>query len=269
MRDKQLTALLCQAGFSERPWRFTAIAGASSNRLYRVEHDAMTLVLRLHTQANDFAVERAREHQAWLAGSKAGLAPKLLYWSEDHRFCLSEYGGESPTSLSVEPLLALILALHRLPMLSPRFDYGGRIRTYLKGVSDPELHAFTALIPVWEEALQASALPWGFCHHDLHPGNILHHQGQWRAVDFEYAGCGHPLMDLAVAQEALPIAERPVLWRDYLRANGLSPDPTERAAWQAAQKLQALMTVCWAAQMGLQGIDTQSWIPQAMATLMG
>lgn len=41
---------------------------------------------------------------------------------------------------------------------------------------------------------------WGLIHADLHQGNLLHHKGGIRAIDFDDLGWGHYLYDLAVTQ---------------------------------------------------------------------
>ena len=44
---------------------------------------------------------------------------------------------------------------------------------------------------------------WGFLHGDLHPWNLLHHQGQVGAIDFSDAGWGWHAQDLAAALQWL------------------------------------------------------------------
>jgi Ser/Thr protein kinase RdoA (MazF antagonist) len=50
------------------------------------------------------------------------------------------------------------------------------------------------------EALGWAPADHGLIHADLHMGNLLHHRGTIRAIDFDDLGWGHYLYDLAVTQ---------------------------------------------------------------------
>ncbi|GAA5187499.1 hypothetical protein GCM10025772_05310 [Ferrimonas gelatinilytica] len=92
--------------------------------------------------------------------------------------------------------------------------------------------------------MQRSALPHSFCHHDLHRGNLRQSEsGHLVALDFEYAGLGHPLIDLVGAGHCVPDSD--VLWRGYLDRRGVRADDRERQAWRAAHGLSAMMTLAW------------------------
>lgn len=67
---------------------------------------------------------------------------------------------------------------------------------------------------------------YGLIHGDLHQQNILFHEGQARALDFEYCGWGYFLYDFT-----------PLLWQLKLR-----PDyaELEQALWEGYQAVRPL-----------------------------
>jgi thiamine kinase-like enzyme len=76
--------------------------------------------------------------------------------------------------------------------------------TYLAALAKSPAHAPTAEEKRWADELtrlgrdfDASYAPTAFCHNDLVAANILIDGAAARLIDFEYAGLGTPLLDLA------------------------------------------------------------------------
>lgn len=70
---------------------------------------------------------------------------------------------------------------------------------------------------------------YGLIHGDLHQGNVLHYQGEVRAIDFDDGGWGHYLYDLAVTQRYLGdgeagAARRAAHLEGYRELRPLSPE---------------------------------------------
>jgi Ser/Thr protein kinase RdoA (MazF antagonist) len=67
---------------------------------------------------------------------------------------------------------------------------------------------------------------FGLIHADLHQGNILHYQGDVRAIDFDDCGWGHYLYDLAVTQ-----------WYFRNRSNAITLNGAHLAGYREAREL--------------------------------
>jgi len=86
------------------------------------------------------------------------------------------------------------------------------------------------------------------CHHDVWRGNLVQCPGQagaTRLIDWEYAGCGDPLFDLAtvVCYHDLDAEQADVLWRAYEASSGRVRDRQDLSRWCVV--VDAL-TVGWA-----------------------
>ncbi|MBY5920713.1 phosphotransferase [Ferrimonas balearica] len=239
--DEALTRLE-RAGFQ---WeRVSPIGGGLGNRLWRLSGSG-DWVLRLHNPNLAFCVDREQESRIWQAASAIDRAPELRFW--DPQFSLADYGGVVPDTVPQASLLALMLELHQIGGGWQPIDPAQRILDYLRPDSD-KLQRYLPHLPEWMESLQQSRLPSGLIHGDLHPGNLLiGPDGRWRAIDFEYAGTGSPLMDLAPWLVDAP--DEPGLWQAYLDARGVEANDTEWQAMRAAVVLYLLMSAAWADQM--------------------
>ncbi|WP_067661903.1 phosphotransferase family protein [Ferrimonas marina] len=242
------------------------MAGASSNRLYRIACDGDDYVLRLHQADNAFAVSRADEHRAWQLAAEAGAAPTLLHWSDNPPFSLARYGGESVTQPALPALLDLLERLHRLPVKAKPLPYADLIECYLSGQQTTELDSFLRLLPVWLSSLNGSGVSPGWCHHDLHEGNLLSPEpGRLWAVDFEYAGFGHPYLDLVAVSVNWPAGRQRTLLYAYCQARGLQANAPELKAWQGAQGIYWLLCAAWATRMP--GPQARRWRVEALSQL--
>jgi len=147
-------------------------------------------------------------------------------------------------------LATFLAALHRpAPLDAPENSYRGvpladrgarlpghldqvaaRGRSYGESVRRSDVEAAWATLsaaPVW-------LAPSRWLHGDLHPANLLVHDGRLSGVvDFGDLTSGDPATDLMVAWQLLPASSRPVL-REALREAG-AVDETDDATWQRSQ----------------------------------
>jgi Ser/Thr protein kinase RdoA (MazF antagonist) len=73
-------------------------------------------------------------------------------------------------------------------------------------LSEDEMKAVTLASEwIWDQLqdLGESSSVFGLIHRDLHPGNLLSHEGTLYAIDFDHCGWGHYLYDLAMPYMAL------------------------------------------------------------------
>ncbi len=250
--------------------RFSALAGATSNRLYRVHALARDWVLRIHNPL--LQSRRNNEYACWSACAAVGIAPPLHYWSADQRFCVSEWVGQAVERVYVAPLMQLLIRCHVQQQGAPALAVDEQIEQYLRAASPSELTPFVRQLP-WQNAhFQATALPLGLAHRDVHMGNL---RQQWPAItdalsvktnqvaavttsfvphywllDFEYAALANPLWDLAQAQRLLPSRlEQHQLVQGYYQQRGFCFTATEQRAFRAAHFLVDLTSAAWACSM--------------------
>lgn len=222
----------------------TPLPGGSRNRCYRLEEGAVDVVLRVAGESDTtYSVERDSETLAQRTAARYGFAPKLLLEDRGRRFVVMEHvpGPVWSRALARSPAAAGRLGewLGRLHAVTPppglrrvcfaevlgdycnRLGPGPLTDALLARVSDP------AGLPEPPDAPS-------FCHNDLHHLNLVESDGHLLAVDWEYAGTGDPLMDLAgyVAYHDLDQAAVESLLVAYAPHRGRPAGPAlTRARW--------------------------------------
>ena len=186
----------------------TVLAGGLENSSYRVTSPAGDWVLRL-AGARDarFAINRVAEQQAHSFAAAAGFAPGIVHADPERGILVSEYLGgavwsraEARAPERIRLLGARLGALHALesPRNVRRINVHDVLAHYL------ELPA-TGVTPVSREDIGARlrwslatyrAPPSALCHNDLHHLNLLG-TAPLKFVDWEYAGVGDPIFELA------------------------------------------------------------------------
>jgi aminoglycoside phosphotransferase (APT) family kinase protein len=224
------------------------LANGWDNELYRVGDG---LVARLPRRA--LSAEIIKNEQRWLPG----LAPRLpLRIPAPERTGVPALGY--PYSWSVVPYLpgvpaaqarsfdpagaaaalgGFLGALHvPAPPDAPANPFRGvplaeRAASFaanLALLADRDLPGRDAVLRLWDAALAAPGYdgPPRWLHGDLHPANILVHDGQVSGViDFGDITAGDPASDLSVAWMLLPLGFHAGFWSAYQAAGGSSVRP--------------------------------------------
>ena len=129
-------------------------------------------------------------------------------------------------------IVRLLRALHRLQVDLPVYSIRHFASTYLTALAKIKTHAPTAEEQKWADELtrlgrrfDMSYAPTAFCHNDLGAANILIDGAAARLIDFEYAGLGVPLLDLASFAGMNDFAEgqRRQLLDEYYGASPAAP----------------------------------------------
>lgn len=185
----------------------TALQGGSRNRCYRLVQGSRDAVLRIAAEDDaTYSVDRDAELRAHQLAAAHGLAPGLLLDDREARFIVMEHvpGPVWSREFAASPAGAARLGdwLGRLHQIVPpaglrRVDFTAVLDDYCRRLGPGPL--------VSRLAQQASGLaralqPAGrevFCHNDLHHLNLVEGPGQLFVLDWEYAGAGRPVMDLA------------------------------------------------------------------------
>jgi thiamine kinase-like enzyme len=162
-------------------------------------------VLRLHTAASAPLLDVATEARVTQAAAAAGLAPRVIGADEERGALLTEYrAGATPWTASTARALAnikraadLLRELHRVRVSVPAFAPAEVAANYVADVAPTRRYRelgdeLVRLARDYETRYHADSL----CHNDLVAANVLD-DGGLTLVDFEYAVCGAPILDLA------------------------------------------------------------------------
>jgi len=203
--DDQLIGLAAQRLGMGQP-SVERLTGGSRNRCYAVSDADREVVVRIAGE-NDraYAVARAAESLAQRTAAAQGLAPAILLEEAELGLVVMERADGSAWSreLARSPAGAACLGrwlrrLHQLPPPSGmrHVDFVSSLDHYaaeLGGGMAGDL-ATRARRTVGRLGRDGHGV---LCHNDLHHLNIIGSQESISVVDWEYAGLGDPVMDLA------------------------------------------------------------------------
>lgn len=234
----------------------TPLKGGLSNESFLVEDGAGKHVVRFGRDFPFHHVFREREAAAARAAHAAGFAPELLYAAPGvmvSAYLDAKTFAAADVRADISRLAELISRFHRaMPAhaTGPGFifwvfhvirDYA---RTLEAGGSrkTPDLPAYLALSEEMEAA--QVPLPIVFAHHDLLPANILDDGKRLWLIDFEYAGFGTAMFDLAglSSNAGFGPEESEALLAAYF---GPSPSAELRRSLAAMQVASLLREAMW------------------------
>jgi thiamine kinase-like enzyme len=201
-----------------------ALDGGITNRNFRAVLGGRDYVVRLPGKDTDLlGIDRTAERLAARQAASLGIAPELV-WADDD--CSVTVFAVDATAVDPDrlrgdpaPFGRALRAFHDSSLTLPtQFWIPSLLNDYAalfdeRGTTPPPaFDRARALV-----ARIAQALPLDHprpCHNDLLPGNLLADHDRALLVDWEYAGMGHPMFDLAnlaVNNEFDDAAERRLL----------------------------------------------------------
>jgi thiamine kinase-like enzyme len=236
-----------------------SLPGGLSNRNFVVRDGDDAYVVRL-VGGDDPAhgIVRAREIAVSQAAHRAGIAPELVH-AEPGLLVLRLIEGRTLTAAAVgEPaMLRRIAALLRcchgevathLRGPAPCFWVFHALRGYLAalagdGMPSAAIERLGRIAAALETAVGPTRL--ALTHNDLMPGNLIDDGTRLWLIDWEYAGFGAPLFDLAslAVDNALDEAAQETLLAAYCRR---APSATLRRRFAAMRIAAALRESLWA-----------------------
>lgn len=248
-----IAALPCWRG----PARAEPLPGGLSNEIWKVTDAAGAHVVRFGRDYPMHHVDRSREAMTARAAHAAGFGPAVEYTAAGVSV-VAFVSGRTWTPADVRA------APDRVGHLLREFHQG--MAAHVSGAAflfwpfhvvrdyARTLHAGTSrFVPDLPRLLALSAemeaaqvpLPVVFGHHDLLPGNFLDDGDRLWLIDYEYAGFGTCLFDLAGAASnaGMDVAETDALLRAYL---GGPPDGPFHRAFDAMQVQSLLRESMWA-----------------------
>lgn len=253
MSIERIRALPCWRGEISA----TVLTGGLSNESWKVTDDSGAHVVRFGIDFPFHHVFRDREVIAARAAHAAGLAPAVEYSAPGvmvSQFLPARTWSEADMRANPDAIAAIVRDFHhRMP--AHISGSGGFfwvfhvIRDYARTLEKhhspflANLGRYVALANGLEAA--QVPLPIVFGHHDLLPGNFLDDGTRLWLIDFEYAGFGTAMFDLAgsASNAGMTEAESTRLLIAYF---GHNPDPTTRRAFDAMQCASLLREAMWA-----------------------
>ncbi len=187
-----------------------ALGGGVSPRTFLAVAGTQRYVLRLPTASSMALLDLATEAHAMRVAAAADLAPAVVAVDIEAGLLLTEYRVMPWTNemvrapIAISSIARLLRALHALPIELPMIAIESVAARYLAELDADPASPMSTDDRRWGDELlrlarhQAAAhAPSVFCHNDLVAANILTDGVAARLIDFEYAGRGTPLLDLA------------------------------------------------------------------------
>lgn len=253
-------------GLSKSPIRrdqVKPLTGGLTNICYHLMLEGGDYILRINA-ANTIAlgINREREKAIHQLAADQEFTSKMRYCAADHSYCVRDYiVGEvlaeeikNPGDLSdrlLAHLVETLKSLHQLPItLSlPAISISDAAESYWQMLEannpDDEL---LKMKPLMQVAMQEPpAGNFCFCHMDPVLANWLYTATGLQLLDWEYAGLGHPLWDLAAfvqaikAQFSLDVDPIEAIEEKIITLYGI----TDLAAWRRAKLQMEYLSSLW------------------------
>ncbi|GGN33707.1 MULTISPECIES: choline/ethanolamine kinase family protein [Marinomonas] len=191
----------------------TLLEEGFSNKVYLIYwHQIPRLVLRLPgLDELAFNIDRQNEMIVLQSAVQAGISPPVLWHDEQGAFACQFVAQPSldwnvkHSNNSIARIANALVHAHNLPAIKRSFCIYHLIEHYLQSIAS----LMSTHIDLQEELVYLRELflnlprvsphyPSVVCHNDLNPKNILMDDSRIWLIDWEYAGMGDPLFDLAV-----------------------------------------------------------------------
>ncbi len=228
------------------------LSGGLTNTSYLVDADEAQFVVRIGCDnASDLGIDRVAEESAITMAHAAGITPEVVLFVQPEGHLVTRYlsqaGNVSVEQLGTPAMITRVASLlrdvHRLDPVDRRFDPYSNIRGWMRIVESrgsavpPRLGPLLDLIKRTERELpHVRESDLVLCHNDPYHLNFLDDGDLW-LIDWEYAGMGDAMYDLAGIAYRLDSDGRDHLLTSYYGATG----PQKR------ERLESLIPVyiCW------------------------
>jgi aminoglycoside phosphotransferase (APT) family kinase protein len=247
-----------------------ALGGGLTPRTFLAVAGSQRYVLRMPQPCSVALLDLDTEARAMRAAAAADLAPAVVAIDADAGLLLTEYRNvpAMPGLLRQPRVLAMIVrrlrALHALRVELPIYAVAPIASSYRSALerasaarSDEEGRWAEELSQLGRQ-FDSSFPPTAFCHNDLAASNILIDGATAIFIDFEYAGRGAPLLDLASLAGMNDFAERERRHLLYEYYGGASAAPT-LGDLDSAIRMQKLLAYFWARVAEARGADASTF----------
>ena len=182
------------------------IADGITANSWRVVLDGESYVLRIDTtEASALGLNRSSEHEAQAVAARAGLTPEPLFTDPERGISLRRWiAGRSWTEAdlripsNIVRLGELLRRIHELPPIGAMYQPGEAATRYAEQLGSPQARQTAVKANQLLDEIRAEPAASSLCHNDLLAANLIDTGQQLVPIDWEYAGAGDPLFDLAV-----------------------------------------------------------------------
>jgi thiamine kinase-like enzyme len=182
------------------------LEGGITNRNYRITWGGRECVLRLPGKETALlGIDRATERDATRAA--AGIAPDVIAFDPRHECLVTSFidgrpvGSDELRGPLLDEVAGALRTIHRGPRLTYAFSPWQRVARYRATAVRRRMPLPPGFDEVSAAAARISAAlgsrPSAPCHNDLLTANFMHDGSRLRILDWEYAGQGDPVFDLA------------------------------------------------------------------------
>lgn len=182
-----------------------------TNESWLVRSVDEAVVVRVSNAAEDaLQIDRFSESLVLGAVGDAGIGPEVLRSDPVARILVTRYLGDTWTQAealqeqNIQRLAQLMRRVHRLPIPAgiKRVELVATLEGYFKTLDERGVQPALVTKALRERAVQvANKLRENsaatLCHNDVHHLNVIDAPGSLRLIDWEYAGVGQRLFDLA------------------------------------------------------------------------
>lgn len=228
------------------------LEGGLTNTNYLVDADGKQFVVRIIGDNGPvLVVDRATEETAMRRAEAAGITPEIVLFTQPEGHMVTRYLTDT-TPLTIEAftsqetiprLAARLRDVHALDPIEGSFDPYTDIRRWLDVIEERATPWLGRLGPLLErvDRIERERTPLAssdvvLCHNDPYHLNFLDDGTLWM-IDWEYAGMGDRMYDLASIGYVLDDGGRDLLIESYF--GGL--DPRRRSGLDA----MICVVVCW------------------------
>ncbi|MBI5029015.1 MAG: phosphotransferase family protein [Chloroflexi bacterium] len=189
----------------------TPLGGGITNRNFRVDAGGgESFVLRIGGQDTELlGINRANEFAANVAAARIGVAPEVVYFIEPEGYLVTRFLAARPLPReeigkpeNIRRVAETLKRIHAMPAIPGTFspfrmveDYAATARRYTVQFPD-NFDWLMARMNEIETAFLRDPFTPHPCHNDLLNENFLD-DGALRIIDWEYAGMGDIVFDLA------------------------------------------------------------------------
>jgi thiamine kinase-like enzyme len=205
MRPEDIAARV----WPDRALELEPLGGGITNRNFVVEVDGERFVLRIGGKDTALlGIDRYAEYEASRMAAALGVGPEVVAFVEPEGYLVTRYIEGDPLPIEEigrpETLRAVARTLrhvHDGPPIPGRFDAFRVVEAYSStaaahGVRVPDEYGEALEIAREIERIRGPQ-PERPCHNDLLSANFIHDGARIRLVDWEYAGMGDVVFDLA------------------------------------------------------------------------
>lgn len=203
-----------QASIDRRPKVIGRLSNGLVSQCWHVQSGNQNFVVRFSSHTiEEINCRWDEELQAAELAAGLGIAPGVVYASNQHKATVLNWAGEPATAVqlgneeTLHKLATALRLLHQTPAKLNTPGYEETLTLYAKRIPEQRSAILSPDVLDYARYLDDQYKHLVFCHHDLSLGNILLLNNRVQFVDWEYARIGHALFDLASIVDSAKLDE--------------------------------------------------------------